>query len=56
MNVVFSVCIARRGAVGDVYGKCECHAYVMNVCVLCSSCGSSQCCFLHDLHFVIAGR
>ena len=26
------------------------------VCVLCASCGSSQCCILHDLQFVIAGR
>ena len=40
-----------------VYGKCEC--FVMNmlyVCVLCASCGSSQCCVLHDLQFVNAGR
>ena len=34
MDVVFSVCIVRRGA----------------------SCGSSQCCILHDLQFVNAGR
>ena len=26
------------------------------VCVLCASCGSSQCCVLHDLQFVNAGR
>ena len=25
-------------------------------CVLCASCGSSQCCVLHDLQFVNAGR
>ena len=36
-----------------VYGKYEC--FVMQlfyVCVLCASCGSSQCCVLHDLQFV----
>ena len=36
-----------------VYGKCE--YFVMKmlyVCVLCASCGSSQCCILHDLQFV----
>ena len=27
-----------------------------DVCVLCASCGSSQCCVLHDLQFVNAGR
>ena len=33
--------------------ECECrHA---DVCVLCASCGSSQCCVLHDLQFVNAG-
>ena len=40
-----------------VYGKCE--RFVMQmlyVCVLCASCGSSQCCILHDLQFVNAGR
>ena len=26
------------------------------VCVKCASCGSSQCCILHDLQFVNAGR
>ena len=25
-----------------------------DVCVLCASCGSSQCCVLHDLQFVNA--
>ena len=38
-----------------MYGKCE--YFVMNmVCVLCTSCGSSQCCVQHDLQFVNAGR
>ena len=40
-----------------VYGKCECFVMQMlYVCVLCASCGSSQCCVLHDLQFVNAGR
>ena len=58
MDVVFSVCILRRGAVGAlVYGECECFVMQMlYVCVLCVSCGSSQCCVLHDLQFVNAGR
>ena len=29
---------------------------MLYVCVLCASCGSSQCCVLHDLQFVNAGR
>ena len=40
-----------------VYGEGE--YFVMQmlyVCVLCASCGSSQCCVLHDLQFVNAGR
>ena len=38
-----------------VYGKCECFVMqVLYVCVLCASCGSSQCCVLHDLQFVNA--
>ena len=37
-----------------LYGKCEC--FVMQMCVLCASCGSSQYCVLHDLPFVNAGR
>ena len=55
MDVVFSVCIVRCGAVGArVWGvRVFRHAYV--VC-LCASCGSSQCCVLHDLQFVNAGR
>ena len=36
-----------------VYGECECFVMQMlYVCVLCASCGSSQCCVLHDLQFV----
>ena len=54
MDVVFPVCIVRRGA---VYGECECLVMQMlYVCVLCASCGSSQCCVLHDLQCVNAGR
>ena len=29
---------------------------MLYVCVLCTSCGSPQCCILHDLKFVNAGR
>ena len=33
-----------------VYGKYECFVmHMLYVCVLCASCGSSQCCILHDL-------
>ena len=40
-----------------MYGECECFVMQMlYVCVLCASCGSSQCCVLHDLQFVNAGR
>ena len=40
-----------------VYGMDECFVMQMlYVCVLCASCGSSQCCILHDLQFVHAGR
>ena len=40
-----------------VYGECECFVMQMlYVCVLCASCGSSQCCVLHDLQFLNAGR
>ena len=54
MDVVFSVCIVTRGAVG---GKYECFVmHMMDVCVLCASCGSFQCYILHDLQFVNAGR
>ena len=57
MDVVFSVCIVTRRAIGaHVWEVLECrHADV--VCfVLCASCGSSQCCILHDLQFSNAGR
>ena len=38
-------------------GECECFIMQMlYVCVLCASCGSSQCCILHDLQFVNASR
>ena len=57
MDVVFSVCIVRRGAVGAHVWGVECFIMQMvYVCVLCASCGSSQCCVLHDLQFVNAGR
>ena len=36
-----------------VYGKYECFVMQMlYVCVLCASCGSSQCCILLDFLFV----
>ena len=39
------------------HGECECFVMQMlYVCVLCASCGSSQCCVLHDLQLVNAGR
>ena len=59
MDVLFSVCIVRRGAVGARVCECECECFVMQMlydCVLCASCGSSQCCVLHDLQSVNAGR
>ena len=37
-----------------MYGKCEC--FVMQILYVCASCGSSQCCVLHDLQFNNAGR
>ena len=39
-----------------VYGKYECLVMQMYGCVLCASCGSSQCCIMHALQFVNAGR
>ena len=53
----FSVCIV------DAW-RCRCSCmgsmsvFVMQmyVCVLCASCGSYQCCILHDLQFVNAGQ
>ena len=59
MDVVFSVCILRRGAVGARVwgGECECFVmHMLYVCVLCAACGSTQCCILLDLQFVNAGR
>ena len=52
MDVVFSVCIVMRGAVGARVWEVQ----MLYVCVLCASCGSSQCCILHDLQFVNVGR
>ena len=38
-----------------VYGKYDCFVMQMlYVCVLCASCGSSQCCILHDRQLVNA--
>ena len=38
-----------------MYGKCESFVMQMlHVCVLCASCGSAQCCVLHDFQFVNA--
>ena len=54
MDVVFSVYIVMQVL---MYGKCECFVMQMlYVCVLFASGGSSQCCVLHDLQFVNAGR
>ena len=39
-----------------MYGKGECFVMQMYVRVLSASCGSSQCCVLHDLQFVNACR
>ena len=40
-----------------MYGEYECFVMQMlYVCVLCASCGSSQCCVLFDLQLVNAGR
>ena len=40
-----------------VYGKYGCFVMQMlYVCVLCASCGSSQCCIPHDLPFDNADR
>ena len=57
MDVVFYVCIVRRVSGARVWGggECECFVMQMYVCILCASCGSSQCCVLHDLQFVNAG-
>ena len=40
-----------------VFGEFECFVMqLLYVCVLRVSCGSSQCCVLHDLQFVNADR
>ena len=53
MDVVVSVCIVRRGALGArVWEVCDCFVMQMvYVRVLYASCGSPQCCVLHDLKF-----
>ena len=58
MDVVFPVCILWRVELYVfVYGKYECFVMQMlYVYVLCASCGGYQCCILHDLPFVNAGR
>ena len=57
MDVVFSVCIVTRGAVAARVWEVSVFRYADVVCcVLCASCGSSQCCILHDFPFVNAGR
>ena len=51
------VCIVTRGAVGArAWEVCVFVMHMLYVCVLCASCGSSQCCILHDFQFVNAGR
>ena len=48
-------CFVTRGAVGARVGIGKYECYVMQmlyVCVLCTSCGSFQCCILHNLQFV----
>ena len=47
MEVVFSVCIVRRGSVGLVYGKCECFIMQM-LYVLCLVCILWQFSMLHS--------
>ena len=57
MDVVFYVCIVTRRAVGARTWEYEYFVMLMlYVCVLCASCGSSQCCILHDLQFVNGGQ
>ena len=37
-----------------VYGKCECCVmHMLYVCVLCASCGSSQCCMTCNLLMLV---
>ena len=40
-----------------VNGKYECFViHMLYICALCASGGNSQCCILHDLQLVNAGR
>ena len=40
-----------------VCGKCEYFVmHMLNISILCVSCGSFQCCVLHKMQFVNAGR
>ena len=48
MDVVFSVCIVTRGAVGTRVWELRVFRHVD----VCLSCGSSQWCIRHDLQFV----
>ena len=49
--------IVMHGAVCTQNGKNKCFdMQKVYVCVVCAYCGSSQCCVLHDLQFVNAGR
>ena len=43
----------RRGAAGARIWEVM---HMLYVCVMCASCGSPQCCVLHDLQFVNADR
>ena len=60
IDVVVSSCVVRRGAVGarvwEVLVLRHADCIMLDVCVLCASCGSSQCCVLNDLYLVNAGR
>ena len=39
-----------------MHGECECFVMQMlYVCILCTSCGSYQCCVLHDFGCVAMG-
>ena len=42
IEVVFSVCIVTRGAVGVRMGSMSVVMQMLYVCVLCACCGSSQ--------------
>ena len=52
MDVVFYVCIGRRGEVGDrVWEVCVFRHADVVFCVLSASCSSSRCSVLYDVHF-----